>query len=121
MNRSLAAYRAMAYVVGVLLIVLVFVGVPLQFGAGHPAVVNVVGPIHGFFYIVYLLTAANLARRERFSLKELLAIVAAGLLPFLAFIIERRVTKRITSRHLVATDPVASETNDAVAARRFGS
>ncbi len=48
MNRSLAAYRAMAYVVGVLLIVLVFVGVPLQFGAGHPVVVNVVGPSTAF-------------------------------------------------------------------------
>ena len=121
MNRSLAAYRAMAYVVGVLLIVLVFVGVPLQFGAGHPVVVNVVGPIHGFCYIVYLVTAANLARQERFSLKELLAIVAAGLLPFLAFVVERRVTRRITSRQLEVEGPVVSQANDAVPARRFGS
>jgi integral membrane protein len=92
-NRALNAYRAMAYVVGVLLIVLVFAGIPLQFGAGRPVVVNVVGPIHGFCYIVYLLTAANLARNERFSLKQLLAIVLAGLLPFLAFVVERRVAK----------------------------
>jgi integral membrane protein len=97
-TRSLTAYRLMAYVVGVLLIILVFVGVPLQFGAGRPGVVSVVGPIHGFCYIVYLLTAANLARKERFSPKELLAIVFAGLLPFLAFIVERRVVRRVKGR-----------------------
>jgi integral membrane protein len=112
-SRSLNAYRLMAYVVGVLLIVLVFVGIPLQFAAGRPAVVSVVGPIHGFCYIVYLLTAANLARQERFSLKELLAIVAAGLLPFLAFIVERRVVRRLTQHHEV-TDSVASSASDAL-------
>lgn len=107
-NRALSAYRAMAYVVGVLLIVLVFVGIPLQFGTAHPGVVAVVGPIHGFCYIVYLLTAANLARSERFSLKELLAIVAAGLLPLLAFFVERRVTRRVLAGHKGATDSSAS-------------
>jgi len=51
----------MAYVVGVGLLVLVLVGVPLQYVAGKPAVVQVVGPIHGFLYIVYLMTVADLA------------------------------------------------------------
>ncbi|MGB9112835.1 MAG: DUF3817 domain-containing protein [Acidimicrobiales bacterium] len=112
MTRALNAYRLMAYVVGVLLIVLVFVGVPLQFAAGHPGVVNVVGPIHGFCYIVYLLSAANLARNERFSLKELLAIVLAGLLPFLAFVVERRVVKRVTRQGRAGIDPAASPASD---------
>jgi integral membrane protein len=96
-NRALAAYRLMAYVVGVLLIVLVLVGIPLQFGAGHPGVVGVVGPIHGACYIIYLFSAANLARDERFSFKELLAIFGAGMVPFLAFVVERRVTHRVLS------------------------
>jgi integral membrane protein len=111
-KRALNAYRSMAYVVGVLLIVLVFVGIPLQFGAGRPVVVSVVGPVHGFCYLVYLLTAANLARRERFSLKELLAIVGAGLLPFLAFVIERRVVRRVTSTLPASIGPVASPASD---------
>ena len=55
-RRTLVRYRAMAYVVGVGLLVLVLVGVPLQYAAGKPAVVQVVGPIHGFLYIVYLMT-----------------------------------------------------------------
>src|ERR1022692_3688956 len=53
---TLVRYRAMAYVVGVGLLVLVGVGVPLQYLANEPAVVSVAGPIHGFLYIVYLLS-----------------------------------------------------------------
>lgn len=92
---ALLRYRVMAYIVGVGLMVLVFVGMPLQFGAGTKAVVAIVGPIHGFLYIVYLAAAFDLASRARFSFLQLLAMIGAGLLPFLAFIIERRVTARV--------------------------
>lgn len=93
MSRALTSYRVMAYVVGVMLIVLVLVGIPLQFAANSPGVVSVVGPIHGFLYIVYLIVAANLARHERFSRRQMLAIVGAGLVPFLAFVVERWITR----------------------------
>jgi hypothetical protein len=39
-------YRVMAYVTGVVLIILCFVGIPLQI-AGHPVVANYVGDLHG--------------------------------------------------------------------------
>ena len=51
---TLLRYRVMAYVVGVGLLVLVLIGVPLQYAADKPAVVEVVGPIHGVLYMVYL-------------------------------------------------------------------
>ena len=98
---ALQRYRAMAYTVGVGLIILVFVGVPLQFGAGTKAVVAVVGPIHGFLYIVYLATAFDLAGRARFTFLQLLAMIGAGLLPFLAFVIERRVRRRVEEEILL--------------------
>jgi len=88
----------MAYTVGVWLAVLVFVGMPLQFGAGIDGVVAVVGPLHGLLYIVYLLAAIDLARRARFTLLEMAAMVGAGLLPGLAFVIERRVTHKVANR-----------------------
>ena len=97
MNRALLWYRVMAYIVGVMLIVLVLIGIPLQFAANKPGVVSVVGPIHGFLYIVYLISAANLARNERFTLRQMLAIVGAGLIPFLAFVVERWITSIVRS------------------------
>jgi integral membrane protein len=91
---ALARYRVMAYLVGTGLLVLCLVGIPLQI-AGMPEVVQIVGPIHGFLYLIYLAAAYDLARRARFTLLQLAAMVAAGLLPFLAFVLERRVVGRV--------------------------
>jgi len=88
----------MADIVGVALVVLVLVGMPLKYLADQPTVVGVLGPIHGFLYIVYLLTAIDLSRRVQLRLLEMVAIVAAGLLPLLAFIVERRMTRRVMQR-----------------------
>ncbi len=92
---ALLRYRVMAFIVGVGLLILVFIGVPLQYGAGEPIVAQIVGPIHGFLYIVYLLAALDLARRARFSLWQLAGMVGAGFVPFLAFFVEHRVTIRV--------------------------
>jgi integral membrane protein len=92
---ALLRYRIMAYIVGVGLLILVFVGVPLQYAAGEPAVAQIVGPIHGFLYIVYLAAALDLARRARFTLLQMAAMIGAGFLPFLAFFIEHRVRLRV--------------------------
>ena len=55
---ALARYRVMAFIVGTGLALLCFVGIPLQVIGGNKwpwtAVVAIVGPIHGIFYIVYL-------------------------------------------------------------------
>ena len=88
-------YRVMAYVVGTMLILLVFVAIPIQYGAGHPGMAQVVAPLHGYLYIVYLIAGADLARRAHWRLGRILLVVCAGFVPFLAFIIERRVNRQM--------------------------
>ncbi len=85
----------MAYVVGVMLLVLVFVAMPLKYFADRPALVAVVGPVHGFLYILYLLAAFDLARRSRWSLERTLLVLLAGAIPFLSFVMERKVTREV--------------------------
>ena len=96
LDGALLRYRVLAYVVGVGLAVLVFAGIPLQ-ALGHPQLVTILGPIHGVFYMLYLVAALDLARRARFGLAEMLAMVGAGFVPVLAFVIERRITRRVRS------------------------
>lgn len=95
LRTALAIYRVLAYIVGVGLFALVFIGMPLQFFAHDLLVVEIVGPVHGIFYIIYLVAALNLAFRARFSFLQLIGIVASGLLPILAFVMERNVTHRV--------------------------
>ncbi|WP_029433787.1 DUF3817 domain-containing protein [Blastococcus sp. URHD0036] len=92
---ALLRYRVMAYVVGVMLLVLVAVAMPLKYAADVPEVSAVVSPVHGFLYIVYLVTAFDLARKSRWTAKGTVLVLLAGVVPFLSFWAERRVSTRV--------------------------
>lgn len=100
---ALLRYRVTAWVVGVGLIVLVLIGVPLKYAAHNDAVVAVVGPAHGFLYIVYLLTAVDLALRGRWPLPRTALVMLAGTVPFLSFVAERKVTALVRAESPAAT------------------
>jgi integral membrane protein len=92
---ALKRYRAIAYVVGVGLVVLVLIGVPLKYAASIDGVVAVVGPLHGVLFIVYLLMTAELAMRCRWSLLRTGLVMLAGTVPFMSFVAERIVTRDV--------------------------
>ncbi len=92
---ALIRYRILAFIVGVGLSLLVFVGVPIQIFAHNKDLVAVVGPIHGIFYILYLISALDLVVRCRWNVIQLLPPVLAGLVPGAAFVIEHYTTKKV--------------------------
>jgi integral membrane protein len=98
---ALKFYRVMAYVVGVMLLLLC-AGMVVKYGFGDDAMVAVVGPIHGFLYMIYLVGALNLGLRVRWPIGYLLLVLLAGTIPFLSFILERSVTERVR-RTITAT------------------
>jgi integral membrane protein len=93
-DAAVRRYRVMAYITGTVLIVLCFVGIPLQVAAGNDVVVNDVGTLHGILYIIYLITAYLLARRLRLSIGPTILMLAAGTIPVLTFVVERWVTRK---------------------------
>jgi integral membrane protein len=116
---ALIRYRVMAFIVGTGLLLLVFVAVPLQYGANIGLVAKIVGTMHGYLYIVYLVAAADLARRAHWRLLRIVAVVAAGFLPFLAFIVEHRVYEQLKAEWAVEGIPGldrSSESSDEAAA-----
>ncbi len=66
------------------------IGVPLQIWANFEAVVAMVGPLHGFLYIIYLLLTLDLARRIRMNRRHDAVVMLAGTIPFLSFVAERK-------------------------------
>jgi integral membrane protein len=93
LKAAVLRYRVMAYVTGVVLVVLCFVGIPLQV-AGHPAVANNVGVVHGILYIIYLVFAWMLSRKLGLANKPTVIMLLAGTIPVMTFIVERWVTRR---------------------------
>ena len=101
----------MAYTTATLLVVLVFAGIPLQVAFGKPDLVNVVGTLHGFLYIVYLVAAFRLTWRLRIPVWQMLLVLLAGTVPFAAFVAERKMTKRV--RALIGDVPDRRRTDRA--------
>jgi integral membrane protein len=106
MHAAVLRYRVMAYITGVVLIVLCFVGIPLQI-AGYPAVANDVGVVHGILYIIYLVVAYLLARRLRLPTGPTVLVLLAGTIPVLTFVVERWLTRRYINPALAAAAPPA--------------
>ena len=95
MHGALIRYRVMAFVVGTALLILTGIVIAQVCGAHVKTEADIVAPIHGYLYIVYLITAADLARRAHWRLGRILTVVAAGFVPTLAFFVEHRVYQQM--------------------------
>ena len=93
-NGAFKRYRIIAYTVGVGLLLLT-VATILDWGFHIPQMAEVVGPLHGFLYMIYLALGIDLALKARWSIVGSLLVLLAGTIPFLSFVAERQVTKRV--------------------------
>lgn len=91
---ALARYRVMAYVVGVGLLALC-VAMIFQYGFDQPRYTKIVGPVHGFLYIVYFLATVDLALKLRWSVQRTILVLLAAMVPFVSFVAERRITHEV--------------------------
>jgi len=95
---ALQRYRVLANVVGVVLVVFLLIAVPLRYLGGEPRLSETISPVHGFLYVVYLGVTVDLARRAGWSVLRTLLVGLAGTVPFLSFVVERRMTRDVEAR-----------------------
>jgi integral membrane protein len=99
------AYRVLAYVTGTVLIILCFVGIPLQVFAGNLILVKYVGTAHGILYIAYVIVAFVMTRLVRMKVASpgTVIVLLAGTVPVLTFIVERWATRTYINPALAAS------------------
>lgn len=91
---ALARFRVMAYIVGVGLLALCFAMV-MNYGFDQPGYSAIVGPVHGFLYVVYLVAIVDLALKARWTLTGTVLVMLSGVVPVGSFFAERAVTRRV--------------------------
>ena len=96
MKRALIRYRIMAWVVGVLLLLVVAATLGKYLG-DDPRWIERVGPVHGFLYVVYLVATVDLAFRTRWSALKTVGVCLAGTIPFLSFVVEHRINQQVSA------------------------
>ncbi len=102
MGSALTRFRILAFATGVLLIALMLVAMPLNYLADVERPLEVVAPMHGWVYLVYLIVTIDLASRRRWPIGRTVLILLAGTIPFMSFVAERKVMRR--ERQLSGSD-----------------
>ena len=107
MRAAALRYRVMAYITGVLIIVVCFAGIPLQVAKHNGWIANYVGTVHGFLYIVYIVFAFILASKLHMKPKPTVILLLAGTVPVMTFVVERWMTREYINPALNAAAPAA--------------
>jgi integral membrane protein len=95
----LLAYRVMAYVTGVFLLLLC-ASMVLEYGFGRTWLAWS-AYAHGWLYMVYLVTVLLLGTAVRWRPGRMVLVMLAGTVPVMSFVAERRIT-----RELAETSPL---------------
>lgn len=82
LKTAIGRFRFMGHIEGASLLILLFIAMPLKYGAGLPEAVRVVGSLHGFFFILYLFVITYTTFKIRWSLKWIVSAVAVAFIPF---------------------------------------
>ncbi|MBC9727390.1 DUF3817 domain-containing protein [Streptomyces sp. TRM68367] len=96
----LTRYRVMAYVTGVLLVLLTL-GVIAKYVLdlnGADGFTRVVGIAHGWLYVVYLIFAFDLGSKAKWPVAKQLWVLLAGTIPTAAFFVERKVSHELEAK-----------------------
>lgn len=93
---ALLRYRVMAFVTGgFLLLLCVEMLLKYVFNGGEAVLGDWIAIVHGWIYVVYLVTVIDLWSSLRWRLGRLAALVLAGVVPLLSFFAERRTTTEV--------------------------
>ncbi|MEU1537505.1 DUF3817 domain-containing protein [Actinacidiphila glaucinigra] len=104
----LTRYRTLAYVTGVLLVLLT-IGVIAKYvleidgAAGFTKVVSIA---HGWLYVLYLVFAFDLGSKAKWPIGKLAWVLLAGTIPTAAFFVERKVSREVAPLVVPAGEPV---------------
>lgn len=96
LDGPLKRFRLAAIVTGVGLLALVGTMI-VKYGFGNATPVAVYSPIHGVLYMIYVAMTIDLAIKGRWSVKGIVAVLLAGCVPFVSFLAERQVTRRVSA------------------------
>jgi integral membrane protein len=97
-SSPLGRFRVSAYLVGVGLLILVLVAMPLKYLAHDDTVIGIHGPIHGLLYMAYVWFTIDLGTKAGWPLRRIVGVLLAGTVPFLSFVVERRVSRQVEAQ-----------------------
>ncbi len=98
MSTAVRWLRGLAWAEGLSLLLILFVTMPLKYGLDVPGPNKVLGLTHGLLTVVFVSYLCYLWASRKWPVRVLLWGLAASLIPFAVFYVERRVFSGLDSR-----------------------
>jgi integral membrane protein len=94
-NSPLGRLRLVAFLEGLSLIVLVFVGMPFKYWMGNPMLVKTIGPVHGVLFVVYVIITLGVAAEQQWKfMTTTWKVLLASFVPFGTFYIDKTILRK---------------------------
>lgn len=88
--------RLVGLLEGISLLILVFIAVPLKYGAGDPYLVKTVGPIHGVLFLFFVINTLTVGIEYKWKFSETTwKVLLACIIPFGTFYIDHKILKKV--------------------------
>jgi len=104
-RKALAFFKVMAILVGIGLLVLCL-GMVLKYGYDSSGLSDFWDQKHGLLYMIYVGATANLGFKMRWSPGRMVAVMAAGVVPFMSFWAEHKVAGQVEGELATQDGPV---------------
>lgn len=89
--------RLYAFLEGISLIVLLFIAVPMKRIWENPNWVQIIGPIHGALFLIFIFSALRVGIEEKWSFREITwKVIIACFIPFGTFYIDYRILSKMS-------------------------
>jgi integral membrane protein len=91
LKTNIGRLRILGFLEGLSLLVLVFVAVPMKYYWGNPAGSQLIGPIHGGLFLLFVLNAVSVALEKQWKFTTTGKVLFACMIPFGTFYIDRHI------------------------------
>ena len=93
---SIGRLRILAFLEGVSLLILIFISVPMKHYFGNPILSQIMGPIHGALFLLFVFNAISVGTEQHWKFKETTwQVILACFIPFGTFYIDHKILRNI--------------------------
>jgi integral membrane protein len=94
-NSTLGKFRLVALLEGISFLVLLFIAMPLKYGADMPLAVKYTGWAHGVLFVLYVILLIQVWIEYNWKFTKVVLAFIASLLPFGTFVLDRNLKKEV--------------------------
>lgn len=99
LTSNVGRLRLLAYLEGVSLIILIFIAVPLKYIFHNPAMVKIVGQVHGILFILFVFNTLSVGVEQHWNFKKTTwKVLLACFIPFGTFYIDNKILNKIETK-----------------------